>query len=521
MNKLILFRTLLFIMLAPLYLKGQQNVGIGTIAPNANAMLEVSSTNKGLLIPRIALTNTTSASPLGGLVAGMVIYNTASAGDVTPGYYGCDGTKWVRLVTGNVWSLTGNGSTSPATHFIGTTDDQDFVMKRNNARAGLLGTTNTSFGANALNPSTTAFHNTAFGSGALQNVAAGNGNTANGSGALAFNIAGLENTAVGFNALVTNNSGHLNTASGSGAMYSNFMGNNNTAFGSSALRNNQTGNYNTALGSVAGYYAQGSNNIFIGYNAGYNELGSNKLYIESSDADSLNALIFGNFGSNKLRFNGKTEGVYDVMNNDDPAIYGENDNSDFYGIGVLGRGGWKGVEGVVSQTGTSDYYGVSGQSFGINSGANYGVYGFAIGGGSNFGVYGSASGSTSYAGYFEGDVAIGDNFPKKATGYRLSVDGKVAAEEVLVDLNGDWPDYVFHHDYNLKSLDEVKSHIQEKGHLPNVPSAKEIQDNGILLGNMNKVLLEKIEELTLYILQQEEKLKNYELRLTKLEKGKQ
>ncbi|MBK8821009.1 MAG: hypothetical protein IPN49_18715 [Saprospiraceae bacterium] len=159
-----------------------------------------------------------------------------------------------------------------------------------------------------------------------------------------------------------------------------------------------------------------------------------------------------------------------------------------------------------------------GESNGSNSGSNYGVLGFASGSTNNFGVYGIGGiGANNYAGYFDGAVAIGDNTPKKAVGYLLSVDGKIAAEEVLVDLDVDWPDYVFKNNYDLKSLEEVKNFIQEKGHLPNVPSAKEVENNGILLGNMNKVLLEKIEELTLYILQQEERMKNYELRIAKLE----
>jgi len=66
-----------------------------------------------------------------------------------------------------------------------------------------------------------------------------------------------------------------------------------------------------------------------------------------------------------------------------------------------------------------------------------------------------------------------------------------------------WADYVFKEDYHLPTLEEVEKHIKEKGHLINIPSAKEVNDNGIQLGEMNKLLLEKIEELTLYIIKQE------------------
>ena len=73
----------------------------------------------------------------------------------------------------------------------------------------------------------------------------------------------------------------------------------------------------------------------------------------------------------------------------------------------------------------------------------------------------------------------------------LSVDGKIAAEEVLVDLDEDWR-LCFKTDHTLLSLTQVKDHIEAKGHLLNVPSAKEIEDHGLLLGNMNKVLMEKL-----------------------------
>ena len=79
-----------------------------------------------------------------------------------------------------------------------------------------------------------------------------------------------------------------------------------------------------------------------------------------------------------------------------------------------------------------------------------------------------------------------------------------------MEVTSAWPDYVFTPEYNLLSLEEVKKYIEEKGHLPNVPSEKEVLENGIELGAMNAKLLEKIEELTLYIIQLEERVDNIE-----------
>jgi len=106
-----------------------------------------------------------------------------------------------------------------------------------------------------------------------------------------------------------------------------------------------------------------------------------------------------------------------------------------------------------------------------------------------------------------GNVGIGTTAPDS----KLTVKGKIHTQEVKVDLAGAVaPDYVFLDDYDLKTLDEVSQHIQEKGHLPNIPSAKQMEKEGVNLKEMNLKLLEKIEELTLYTIAQEEKIKEHE-----------
>ncbi|CAM1358431.1 hypothetical protein [Tenacibaculum xiamenense] len=111
-----------------------------------------------------------------------------------------------------------------------------------------------------------------------------------------------------------------------------------------------------------------------------------------------------------------------------------------------------------------------------------------------------------------GNVGIGTITPDA----KLSVNGLIHTKEVKVDLIG-WPDYVFEDAYELRSLEEVETHITEKGHLPNIPSAKEVEKvGGIHLGEMNKKLLEKVEELTLYTIQQEKQLKKQSKEIEKL-----
>jgi hypothetical protein len=165
-----------------------------------------------------------------------------------------------------------------------------------------------------------------------------------------------------------------------------------------------------------------------------------------------------------------------------------------YGYGVYGTGGYIGVRGFGDG--------------GADATFTYGVYGSASGSaGTRIGVYGTATGgTTNWAGYFSGDAYISSDLriatTTQATGYALSVNGKVACEEVLVEDLASWPDYVFADDYSLMSLEELEQSIQKNKHLPGIPSAAEIEEKGLMLGDMQRKLLEKIEELTLYTIEQ-------------------
>lgn len=104
-----------------------------------------------------------------------------------------------------------------------------------------------------------------------------------------------------------------------------------------------------------------------------------------------------------------------------------------------------------------------------------------------------------------GSVGIGTTtFVDGTDTYRLCVKGGVRADRVKVYTT--WADYVFEKDYDLPTLEEVEQHIKDKGHLKDIPSAKEVETSGIELGEMNKLLLQKIEELTLYMIEMKKEI---------------
>ena len=102
-----------------------------------------------------------------------------------------------------------------------------------------------------------------------------------------------------------------------------------------------------------------------------------------------------------------------------------------------------------------------------------------------------------------GNIGIGTT---NTGNHKLAVEGSIGAREIKVEAFPNWSDFVFDKEYNLPSLKEVENHIKEKGHLKDIPSAEEVEENGIFLGEMNAKLLQKIEELTLYTIAQEKKI---------------
>ena len=246
------------------------------------------------------------------------LYNTNSTtningrGNIGIGTYALsnNGTGSSNIAIGN--SALGASGTAGGT----MTGNSNVAIGFATIKSNITGTGNVAMGSYSLNYNTLGDNNVSIGNDALFYSRALSNGTAVGtramynygiSGAVAINdnvAVGYEalkgatccpiynqNTAVGYQSLTTN-SANNNTANGFQSLFSNATGTANTAFGNEALRTN----------------ISGSNNIAIGYQAGYSETGSNKLYIENSN--SATPLIYGEFDSDLIRINGKTEGIY-------------------------------------------------------------------------------------------------------------------------------------------------------------------------------------------------------------------
>jgi hypothetical protein len=254
------------ILLLSLHTVKAQNVAInGTGAvPDASAMLDISSTSSGLLVPRVALTAANAASPVTSPVTSLLVYNTATAGTipnaVIPGYYYWDGAKWLAFggSGGKDWALLGNAGTAPSTNFLGTTDANALAFRTNNTEHMRVLAT----GQVAINSTTT------FGASTFFSAATGNNNAVDGSaagtgsaiygqntGAGGYGVSGLANGTGGLGVVGQQ---LLNTGT-AGVFISNNLGSYSTLSAGSGVAGSgvTTGVYGYAITTVAGTTASG------------------------------------------------------------------------------------------------------------------------------------------------------------------------------------------------------------------------------------------------------------------------
>jgi len=379
-----------------------QNVGIGSTSfvPNSSAGLEINFSDKGLLIPRVALISTISNAPIGsGIATGLMVFNIDTSGtspnQVLPGFYYWNGTKWITMV--NNWHRFGNTGTTPGTDFIGTTDTQNLVFKVNNQIAGLIDQTNannTFFGYQAgSNINNNGQSNAYFGYQSGSNTLTGIRNAAQGAYTLYLNDSGSYNSTIGTYSLY-NNQGNENAANGYASLYSNTTGNENSANGAYALNNNSTGSNNVADGFEAaasnysgsfntsiGNYSllsnqAGSHNVAIGNNALYHYLYSGNTAIgdgalaantdNGSGADANNTAIgFEALNGTNIGMNNTGSGYHSLYSNN------EGSNNTAHGMGALYGNitGYNNV-GIGYYAGANDSTGSGNIFIGYQSGAN-------------------------------------------------------------------------------------------------------------------------------------------------------
>jgi hypothetical protein len=338
-------------------------VGLNTATPNGSSSLDVVSGNTGILIPRLTLTGTGDMSTIvNGNIESLLVYNTATVSNVTPGFYYWNSTQWVRLVTSETeskdWNLKGNTGTTSGNDFIGTTDAQDLAIKTNNTlfyrftqkgqleflntgqsvfigeNAGAvnnntLTTRSTFLGANSGASNTSGADNSFFGANSGQRNTTGEKNSFFGSQSGVANINGSKNSFFGERTGVLNTSGSdnsffgqtsgsanttglSNTFLGSASGLNSSVGGENVFVGSTAGRNNAAGNSNTYLGATSGALNVGNNNVFIGFGAGNGETtASNTLIVQNNPNDD--PLIYGRFDTDEVEVRGGLK-ISDVIN---------------------------------------------------------------------------------------------------------------------------------------------------------------------------------------------------------------
>ncbi|GAB4044455.1 bZIP transcription factor [Spirosoma litoris] len=365
---------------------------------------------------------------------------------------------------------------------------------------------NTVLGYQAGNSTMTGQGNTYMGyqTGVLTNTGnsnvfigsqAGHSNTSGSANTFIGNQAGINNTTATGNLFLGNQAGS-NNSTGS---YNLFMGNSsgnatttggaNTAIGDGAFLSNTTGTNSVSIGRYAGInMTTGSNNTFIGVAAtapsGSGAITNATAIGYNASVTASNALVLGN-------------GVNVGIGNTAPT------NKLHVTTGTANTSGLR-LENLTSSSPASV---LSQTKFLTVDGSGNVVLGSTPGSARLGAELWSTSGDNLQS-TNSGGVVIGAGITQTPVGYKLFVEQGILTEKVKVAVksSADWSDYVFAPGYKLASLAEVALHIQQKGHLPGIPSAKEMVEKGNDLHQTDAKLLEKIEELTLYLIQQKREL---------------
>jgi uncharacterized protein YaiE (UPF0345 family) len=538
-----------------------QNIGIGTTNPNPNAQLDVSATNKGILVPRVNLVSLTSDVVTSFGISGtpttsLLVYNTTASAIFQTGFYFWDGSLWTKLNTGatssvaNAWSLTGNASTS-GSNFIGTTDALPLSLRTagidrmNISTAGNVGIGTSSplrklhivSGAEALRIEGTnnwiGFAESALGTynGYLYQTASDfilgtiSGSTKN-----------IQISPKGIPALTATQGGNIGIGTTTPQAFLEIKGASSLSF-RPTLKLVETSSYgysrlhftNTTATDNSEFYIKARNtnvladdrlsfqNSFSGVNmtiTGEGKVGigtenpTEKFTIETA---TNNYGMVHSDGSVKLGtylqdgVQGSIGGQIGTVSDHPLGFFTNNLNSQ---VTLLQNGNF-GIGTLIPADRLTVRTGVN--SLGITHTDGNIKVGTYVGGLRSGGYLGTISdhplsfftnnGSAQVTLTQSGDMFIGTNNLTSGAGYKLRVGGKIFSEEVRVQLQSAWPDYVFDKKYKKLSIEELEKYVNENNHLPNIPSAAEIEKDGQHLGEIQRKMLEKIEELSLYVIE--------------------
>lgn len=365
------------------------------------------------------------------------------------------------LSIGQTWSLTGNAATDPAVNFIGTTDSKALRFRtNNNVRMSILSNGKVGIGINSpvwkLDVKGGSVNtDSVYRINGVQVLATNNNLLQVGSGSSYVGI-GTSNPAAPLHVSSTFQEAFRLTG---GTSQFNSTGMYMTFY--------ENANYRGYIGSFSG----ASSDMDFGTGGG-NTTGSVHLVISASPRFTLNSA--GNVGIGtttpvsrlSVVQTGTTSPTFELTN----TSKGPNISYGHFGA-------------------TGDWY--------LRSAAN--------------------SGYVILQDQSAGVVGVGTTYVP--SGYKMSVNGKVICTELKVQLLASWPDYVFKPDYKLMNLSDLSDFIGSNGHLPGIPSADEVNGAaGVEVGEMQRLLVEKIEELTLYILKQEEKIQQLQQSVEQLKK---
>lgn len=487
-----------------------QSIGINTdgTPPHPSAMLDIKSTTKGLLLPRMS---TVQRNNIVSPAEGLKVFDTD-----TKSFWFYSGVGWIELSTGsgtNFWALNG-------THIFNSNAGNVGIGTNNPAQPLTIQSAVNSYGFTHTDG--TISLSTFLGGGAggawigtqsnhAFNIYTNNGTVPNVSFTTAFS-----NEFKGTTPQIVLQDGNSN----SGTL---------KATGSDLTISARTSTF-TAPGNLLLQLPLGSSinagNVGIGTNSpDYKLTISSDLTQSNNNTNLLNlraqnpTLSFSNennigygfiksatvnepnFGTGMIMGSVPGQSLFLSTNFGPTMIIGNNNN-----VGI-GNGGGLQPYRLTVNAGT-DQYGMVQTDGAISVGSWVGNGG---------GYYGTITdhplrfftnnGSTQMTVLTNGNVGIGTSNPT----YKLSVNGNIRSKEVVVESG--WADYVFNEKYTLLSLEEVESFIQQHKHLPNIPSAKEIEKNGLPLGDVQKKMMEKIEELTLYIIQQSKAISELQKKL--------